>query len=339
MRHLNTFMATVAVVLSVAVLSYDAMPMSELTKIHPAPEVLAASVMADIQAANPYDHWSTLRDHHQGRRPNVMRTIMGMGAVSLQGPGSTSGNPKFITVSVPQSSGIMCYRTDLACTITSGQVAFYYDSGNSFDLYVAGANRMTISNSNGNMVVIPATTFTVNGTTSGVFNPNIDSNWFYIQSPTRVQANFAVDGTIQSVGANDITSGHSFITSSTTGGVAVTGVGGVYQMTNMFTKNTAPTISSGFGSSPSIVASNGSLAFQINVGTGGVATSGVIGLPTAATGWICKCDDITTENTTVTYTKQTASSTTSCTVGNFTDIAGAGAWAASDKLNCTAVAY
>lgn len=117
--------------------------------------------------------------------------------------------------------------------------------------------------------------------------------------------------------------------------------GGNFKLNSaMSIDSNAPTISSGFGTSPSIVASNGTLGFQVNVGGGGAATSGVIGLPsTASHGWICNCQDITTESTTVTYTKQTASTTTTCTVGNFTDIAGAAAWAASDKLNCVAVAY
>jgi hypothetical protein len=101
---------------------------------------------------------------------------------------------------------------------------------------------------------------------------------------------------------------------------------------HLLCSGTAPTISSGFGTSPSIVANNGTCAFQINVGTGGSATSGVIGLPTATTGWVCSVEDITTESTTVFRTKQTASSTTSATVGNFNTSAAAAAWVASDKL-------
>lgn len=102
---------------------------------------------------------------------------------------------------------------------------------------------------------------------------------------------------------------------------------------------TAPTISSGFGTSPSIVANNGTCAFQVNVGTGGSATSGVIGLPAASNGWNLQCTDITTNSTTVFLTKQTASTTTTATVGNFSDVAVASAWTASDKLNCSAFAF
>jgi hypothetical protein len=103
--------------------------------------------------------------------------------------------------------------------------------------------------------------------------------------------------------------------------------------------NSAPTISSGFGTSPSIVASNGTAAFEINVGTGGTATSGVIGLPAAANGWSVECTDVTTNSTTVFVTKQTAFTATTATVGNFSDVAAAAAWTASDKLLCSAFAF
>lgn len=89
---------------------------------------------------------------------------------------------------------------------------------------------------------------------------------------------------------------------------------------------TAPTISSGFGSSPAILSSNGAATFRVNVGTGGVATSGVVGMPTATTGWNCQVTDLTNN----TVTRETASSVSSVTV------TAAAAWAASDTLifNC-----
>lgn len=141
-----------------------------------------------------------------------------------------------------------------------------------------------------------------------------------------------VSGSVQSSGA--FTSTNSNSTSLVLGGT-----NNVTQNAKLVWSGVAPTVSSGFGVSPTIVGNNGTLAFQVNVGTGGAATSGVIGLPTAATGWICSCVDITTTSTTVFVTKQTASGTTSCTVGNFNDVASAAAWVASDKLNCSATAY
>ena len=99
------------------------------------------------------------------------------------------------------------------------------------------------------------------------------------------------------------------------------------------------TLPAGFGTTPSIVASNGTASFQINVGTGGTATSGVITMPAATTGWNCNANDITTTSATVFMTKQTASTTTSVTIGNFNTSGAAAAWVASDKINMTCVAF
>lgn len=103
--------------------------------------------------------------------------------------------------------------------------------------------------------------------------------------------------------------------------------------------NTAPTISSGFGTTPSIVANNGTAAFTINVGTGGTASTGVIGLPAATTGWHVDCQNTSTNTATVFVTKQTASTTTTATIGNYDAAGAAAAWVASNVLVCAAMAY
>jgi hypothetical protein len=102
---------------------------------------------------------------------------------------------------------------------------------------------------------------------------------------------------------------------------------------------TSPAISSGFGTSPSIVHSNGTAVFTINVGTGGMATSGVIGLPRAMNGWAVHCDDITTQSTSVFVTKQTSTSATSASLAQYSAAAVATPWRASDVLVCQAAAY
>jgi hypothetical protein len=101
----------------------------------------------------------------------------------------------------------------------------------------------------------------------------------------------------------------------------------------------APTISSGFGGSPSISGGVTSLAFQINVGGGGVASTGVIGLPTTATGWIVLCNNMSSMSATVCVTRQTASATNSATIGNFSNAGAGGAWNANDLINCIAVGF
>lgn len=114
---------------------------------------------------------------------------------------------------------------------------------------------------------------------------------------------------------------------------------GIQNNGKLLVSPTAPTISSGFGSSPSIVAHNGTPAFEINVGTGGAASSGVVGLPTATTGWNCSATDITTKTATVFLTKQTASAANSATFTNYDAAGSAAAWVDSDKLRVSCFAY
>ena len=100
-----------------------------------------------------------------------------------------------------------------------------------------------------------------------------------------------------------------------------------------------PTISHGFGTNASVVHNNGTAVFTVNVGTGGTVSSGVIGLPTAKNGWAVHCDDVTTQSTSVFITKQTASSTTSATITQYSDAAVPTAWTPNDVLVCQAAAY
>lgn len=98
--------------------------------------------------------------------------------------------------------------------------------------------------------------------------------------------------------------------------------------------STAPTISSGFGVGASVTVNNGTFAFTINVGTGGTANAGVIGLPATTTKWVCGCQAQTPG---VNITRMTAGSTNTCTVTNAAFATGlAAAWSASDTLECWA---
>jgi hypothetical protein len=101
---------------------------------------------------------------------------------------------------------------------------------------------------------------------------------------------------------------------------------------------TPPTIASGFGTSPSVVASNGTLAFTVNVGTSNTGT-GVLTMPTAAHGWACHINDITTKSTTVASTQVTVTTTTSVTVQNYSDVMGTHDWVDSDVLQFLCVGY
>jgi hypothetical protein len=93
--------------------------------------------------------------------------------------------------------------------------------------------------------------------------------------------------------------------------------------------STAPTISSGFGSGASIPNHNTNWAFTVNVGTGGAANTGVIALGTAATGWVCSCQDVTTPASFV--TAQTGGTSSTANFTNYSRTTGLIiAWTASD---------
>lgn len=99
--------------------------------------------------------------------------------------------------------------------------------------------------------------------------------------------------------------------------------------TRLIISGTAPTISSGFGTSPTISTTGSTAGFRVNVGTGGVATSGVLGLPTATAGWNCYATDMTNNIA----TRMTSSTTTTAT------LTAASAWTASDILAVSCFAY
>jgi hypothetical protein len=109
--------------------------------------------------------------------------------------------------------------------------------------------------------------------------------------------------------------------------------------TNLLISPIAPTIAGGFGTSPSITVNNGTASFSINVGTGGTASSGTIGLPTATTAWHCTAFDITNPTTGGGYYVKQISGTASTVVLNGFNAAGAlTAWTASDILSISCFA-
>jgi hypothetical protein len=115
--------------------------------------------------------------------------------------------------------------------------------------------------------------------------------------------------------------------------------GTLLQAANLLISETAPTISSGFGSTPSIATNNGTAAFSINVGSGGAASSGVIGLPTATNGWNCWAVDLTNPTAGGGYNvKQTASTASSATLTGYNTGGSVAPWLASDILSVSCFA-
>jgi len=105
-----------------------------------------------------------------------------------------------------------------------------------------------------------------------------------------------------------------------------------------FEFSAAPMISSGFGTSASIVA-NGTAAFMVNVGTN-PAGEGVIRLPRAATGWNCFAFDVTSPMVGGGYyVKQIAGSTTSVTLAGYNASGSPTNWVANDILRVSCFAF
>lgn len=90
---------------------------------------------------------------------------------------------------------------------------------------------------------------------------------------------------------------------------------------NMLLSGTAPTISAGFCTSPSISQNNGTGAFEITVGSACAAGTGTVGLPAAAHNWKCEFVDVTTNASHA--ISQTGGTTTTATVQDYSRTTGA----------------
>jgi len=100
--------------------------------------------------------------------------------------------------------------------------------------------------------------------------------------------------------------------------------------------STLPTIGSGFGTSPTISATN-TFCFKIVVGTGGAA-NGSITLPSAPNGWLAFAADVTSGSSL--FLQLTGSTATSVTFTSFSVTTGAASnMAAGDVILVNAMAY
>jgi len=97
-----------------------------------------------------------------------------------------------------------------------------------------------------------------------------------------------------------------------------------------------PSISSGFGTSPSINSGATSGSFRLNVGTGGTANTGVIAFDKAAdNGWSCSC----TNGSAVSVCRSEPTSTTTVTIKNYNSSLTLTAWGASNVLQLQCQEY
>ena len=202
------------------------------------------------------------------------------------------------------------------------------------------------------------TTLDASGTVSGTGFSN------YLKSPPAIGSTTAGSGAFTTLAASGQVSGLGFsdyltnrlaspgpigsttpaagsFTTMTTGGTTGFTLGTIISLggKSILMNNAAPTISSGFGTTPSITANNGSAVFLVNVGTGGTASSGVIGFnPPSTNGWHCEVSQaVMTANQ---QTIVTASTTTSVTVTNYlVSTAAVQAWTASRILRFICMGY
>lgn len=113
-----------------------------------------------------------------------------------------------------------------------------------------------------------------------------------------------------------------------------------FSSSNFLFINGTPALSSGFGSGPAgSLISGKTYSFLWDVGGGGTATGGVITMgATASTGYNCSVNDLTTPASFDTV--QTASTTTTITVANYSRTTGLLiAWTAGDDLGIACTAY
>jgi hypothetical protein len=85
---------------------------------------------------------------------------------------------------------------------------------------------------------------------------------------------------------------------------------------NLIISSTNPTIASGFGTGPAILANN-TAAFRVTVGTT-PGSQGAFTMPAAPNGWVCSCQNL---NGTPHMTRQDSSTTTSVSFTNYTSLA------------------
>jgi hypothetical protein len=101
----------------------------------------------------------------------------------------------------------------------------------------------------------------------------------------------------------------------------------------------SPTILSGFASSGSTISnSNGTGAFTVTIGTT-ASSGGILAMPTAAHGWQCDCNDVTTIATGTFLCKTVATTATSVQVANYNISATATQWISADIIQFSCFEY
>lgn len=114
--------------------------------------------------------------------------------------------------------------------------------------------------------------------------------------------------------------------------------GGVVAPVNPILSTIAPTIASGFCSSPSISNNNGTAAFSITIGSSCSGSVGVLTMPSAAHGWTCDFHNLT--NPASNKPDEIANGATSVSVTNYSRTTGSATnFTAADVIAAQCTAY
>jgi len=222
----------------------------------------------------------------------------GFGAGSIQGTVTNAGGA--LAWGVARNDGLVPWTT----TAYAGFIG------------TTNATNFSVGVNNAQIGLFSSTGLAVTGTTSSTaFSGPLTGNVTGNVSGTAATVTGAAQSAITSVGTLTGLSSSSY----------KDGAG------NLIISSTAPTIASGFGTSPSILANN-TAAFKVTVGSGGTANMGTLTMPAATNGWACTAQDISQANFGY-MTKQYATSTTSVSVQNNNQATSSlVAWGAGDVL-------
>lgn len=249
------------------------------------------------------------------------------GATGLSGTNSVTGGT--LPTQVAGTLGIA--GTAAAPTLVSGGGDIFLTAAGGLNLVGDGsANGLTLDAASG---------------TSMTFNIGSTAVCSITASDKLSCMNFIVAGSGTTTG---LFSGGTNIAEIEAGGTAVanfsstvlalqTGIG-LTTAGKILISPTAPSTPSGCGSTATISASNGTAAFEVTMSGTGQTSACTVTMPTATNAWVCpSADDLTTQSTSVFLQKQSASSNTSITITNYSNLSVATAFVAGDVLavQCT----
>lgn len=262
------------------------------------------------------------------------RTNLGLGTAATQNTGTSGANIPFLNGNNTYSGNLTFSGTNSHTgTETFGPINFTASPS----IASPTTHGFVITDTGGGTVNDTTGTGTVANEVINSFPP------WTITSTSAMTITNAVDYYFQNVTCStNVTCTNKYSVGAANGvyvaGGAVNVNNGTYQLAGKaVASTTAPTISSGFGTSPTITANN-TMAFKIAIGSGGTASSGVVTMPTANAGWKCDAVDVTTQSTSVFTTRETAYTTTSVTFTQFNTSMAATAWTAGDDIEISCIA-